>query len=236
MSYKTYVLNIVLLSSVVSVLSLTCETTRCKTGVCNNSGTCICILPDQSTVLDGDRSFMGGKFCDEEMIMCDGSDSFWCENGGKCLEIVQGEKYKCECEKGFGGDHCEIKGQKCGDVYCFNGGGCFGEQEDGVCDCPQNWKGSSDCSIQTIPSSDFSGNMTVTKLHPHPEKGSNFSTWIVVVLAISCSAGAVAGCAFYAEKIPTRKNTTAGKFQHHSVLDSDEDEADALVHNDHSNL
>jgi len=33
-----------------------------------------------------------GKFCDEEMSMCDGTNSFWCEHGGSCEEIVQGEK------------------------------------------------------------------------------------------------------------------------------------------------
>ncbi|KAJ7942315.1 Epidermal growth factor-like domain, partial [Quillaja saponaria] len=66
---------------------LKCEenATSCKTGLCNsNTGTCICNLPDPSTILDGDRVFLGGKFCDEEMTMCDGTNSFWCENGGTC--------------------------------------------------------------------------------------------------------------------------------------------------------
>ena len=37
-----------------------------------------------------------GKFYDEEMSMCDGTNSFWCEHGGSCEEIVQGEKYSCK--------------------------------------------------------------------------------------------------------------------------------------------
>jgi len=37
-----------------------------------------------------------GMFCDEEMSMCDGTNSFWCEHGGSCEEIVQGEKYSCK--------------------------------------------------------------------------------------------------------------------------------------------
>ncbi|KAK3227862.1 hypothetical protein Dsin_007724 [Dipteronia sinensis] len=100
-------------------------------------GACICNLPDPSTILDGDRSFLGyGKFCDEEMTMCDGTNTFWCEHGGTCEEIVQG-------------DQCELSGVSCGQIFCFHEAQCL--VEDGVCDCPPDWKGSLDCSLPTKP-------------------------------------------------------------------------------------
>ena len=61
-----------------------------------------------------------GKFCDEEMSMCDGTNSFWCEHGGSCEEIVQGEKYSCNCPDGFGGEHCEHSGAPMKQVLLMN--------------------------------------------------------------------------------------------------------------------
>lgn len=66
--------------------------------------------------------------------MCDGTNSFWCGNGGTCEEIVQGESYKCQCQTGHSGEHCELAGAPCGDIFCFHGGACLVEND--VCDCP----------------------------------------------------------------------------------------------------
>ncbi|CAL5349200.1 unnamed protein product [Camellia sinensis] len=116
----------------IAAAALPCDDDRCKTGSCNSTGYCICNLPDPSTILDGDRPFQGGRFCDEEMTMCDGTNSFWCGNGGTCEEIVQGENYKCQCQTGHSGEHCELAGAPCGDIFCFHGGACLVEND--VCD------------------------------------------------------------------------------------------------------
>lgn len=89
-----------------------------------------------------------GKFCDEEMIMCDGTNSFWCEHGATCEEIVQGENYSCKCPHGFAGEHCEHSGVPCGQNFCFHNAECLAEVGD-VCQCPPEWKGSADCSLPT---------------------------------------------------------------------------------------
>ena len=81
------------------------------------------------------------------MTMCDGTNSFWCENGGTCEEIVQGEDYSCKCPPGYTGEHCEHPGAPCGRIFCFHEAECLTESD--VCECPPNWKGSVDCSHPT---------------------------------------------------------------------------------------
>ena len=54
-----YFVAILLLLGSLKVYSLECEDDRCKTGLCNSTGACICKFPDPSTILDGDRSFLG---------------------------------------------------------------------------------------------------------------------------------------------------------------------------------
>jgi len=80
--------------------------------------------------------------------MCDGTNSFWCEHGASCEEIVQGEKYSCKCPPGFGGEHCEHSGASCGQTFCFHNAECLAEAGE-VCQCPSEWKGSPDCSLLT---------------------------------------------------------------------------------------
>ncbi|KAH7287110.1 hypothetical protein KP509_32G038500 [Ceratopteris richardii] len=75
--------------------------------------------------------------------MCDGTNSFWCENG-ICNEIIQGENYTCTCNEGFAGEHCELEGIPCGDSFCYHSGQCV--EAEGLCDCPAAWRGSPDCS------------------------------------------------------------------------------------------
>ena len=100
--------------------------------------------------------YFRGKFCDIPRTMCDGSNSFWCQNG-TCNEIVQGETYTCLCEEGYAGENCELEGIPCGDSYCFHNAECI--QADDPCDCPADWKGSQDCSMPTVKSKDFLVNL-----------------------------------------------------------------------------
>ncbi|XWS46125.1 hypothetical protein CRYUN_Cryun14cG0036800 [Craigia yunnanensis] len=218
-----------LLLGSLNVHSLPCEDSGCKTGSCNSTGDCICNLPDPSTILDGDRPFLGGKHCDEEMTMCDGTNSFWCENGGICEEIIQGEDYSCKCPPGYTGEHCEHPGALCGRIFCFHEAECLAESD--VCECPPNWKGSVDCSLPTKNRTDSSMNSNMSQL-PHWGRSNSSTNWIVVVVAISFSIGAVAGGAIYAKKLFGKKET-APKFQQLSRMQShgilDDDEGDTMV-------
>ncbi|XVF33287.1 hypothetical protein REPUB_Repub17cG0155900 [Reevesia pubescens] len=216
-----------LFGSLNRVHSLPCEDSRCKTGSCNGAGSCICNLPDPSTILDGDRLFLGGKFCDEEMTMCDGTNSFWCENGGICQEIVQGEDYFCKCPPGYTGKHCEHPGAPCGRIFCFHKAECLAESD--VCQCPPNWEGSIDCSLPTKNTTDSSMDSNMSQL-PHWGSSNSSKNWIVVVVATLFSMGAVTGGAIYAKKLFSKKETSP-KFQQLSRMQSpgNDDERDTMV-------
>lgn len=109
--------------------------------------------------------------------MCDGTNSFWCEHGGQCEEIVQGEVYTCKCPRGYSGEHCELVGVPCGkNIFCFHGAECLVKEGD-PCACPPGWKGSPDCLVPTAPSS--TGRVYVQKLTAF---SSSFSTLNVTVL------------------------------------------------------
>ncbi|KAL3697238.1 hypothetical protein R1sor_011314 [Riccia sorocarpa] len=122
-----------------------CET-NCATS-CDENDKCVCLLPDPDSVMNGDRGFLGGVFCDTPSTMCDGTSSFWCESGGTCNEIVQGENYTCSCASGFSGVHCQDRGLVCGDSFCFNGGLC--NSVNSTCSCPPELRGAPDCSLPT---------------------------------------------------------------------------------------
>ncbi|KAK9279432.1 hypothetical protein L1049_013111 [Liquidambar formosana] len=237
-----HVLLLSLFLGQISVNSLPCDDTRCKTGSCDSTGSCICDLPDPSTILDGDRPLLGGKFCDEEQIMCDGTNSFWCEHGGTCEEIVQGENYTCKCLPGYAGAHCEHLGMPCGRIFCFHEAECLVEGD--ACKCPPDWEGTIDCSLPIQTHSDFATNSTAaTRL---PQEQSSISTnWLVVVLAISCSVGAVVGAVICKKKFFSKKKASVPKFQQlsqmqtYGILD-DDDEGDSMIpdviHDDKSHL
>ncbi|KAJ4954428.1 hypothetical protein NE237_011211 [Protea cynaroides] len=215
-----FLLSLLLLLSYASALS--CDDNRCKTGNCNSTGACICNLPDPSTILDGDRPFFGGRFCNEEKIMCDGTNSFWCEHGAPCEEIVHGEDYTCKCLPGYTGVHCEHSGAPCGRLFCFHEAECL--VEDDVCECPPDWRGSVDCSLPTRTVTETTTDST-TKVSKHNTK------WIGVSLAISCTIAAVSGAFIYVKRFLKKKEEMAPKFQQlsqiqaHDFLDDDEEDS-----------
>ncbi|RWR89443.1 delta-like protein A [Cinnamomum micranthum f. kanehirae] len=199
--------------------SISCNDSRCRTGSCDNTGACICNLPDPSTILDGDRPFLGGRFCDEEQIMCDGTNSFWCEHGAKCNEIVQGEDYTCICAPGYSGNHCEHIGAPCGQIFCFH---------------------EAECVADSVVNSS-------ARAAPHARIIDN-KKWLAVFFTISCSLGALAAAVILAKKCFKKRETTRNsKFQHLSqmqmlgILDDDDDSEDdslvpKIVHSDHAHL
>ncbi|XP_010255272.1 PREDICTED: delta-like protein 4 isoform X2 [Nelumbo nucifera] len=172
-----------------------------------------------------DHSSGRGRFCDEERIMCDGTNSFWCEHGATCQEIVQGENYTCKCRPGYTGIHCENSGAPCGRIFCFHEAECLVEGE--TCECPPDWTGSVDCSKPTRSPTDIT-NSTTNKL-PHVEKHNN-TKWLAVVLGMLCFVAAVAAVAIYIKRLFKRKEETTLKFQQlsqmqtHDFLDDDDDD------------
>ncbi|KAK1321132.1 hypothetical protein QJS10_CPA03g02010 [Acorus calamus] len=205
---------LLLLLSITASSSLPCEDTRCRTRSCDANGACICDLPDPSTILDGDRHFFGGRFCDEERVMCDGTNGFACEHGGECVEIVQGENYTCVCPPGFSGARCEHVGVPCGPIFCFHEGECLVQGQ--ACKCPTDWMGSIDCSVPTDALYNSSAHMT-----PHAQSTDHIK-FFVVALAILCAFGAV-GFGLLARKCFRKSRSTAMKFQQLSKIDSEDD-------------
>ncbi|XP_068489306.1 uncharacterized protein [Phaseolus vulgaris] len=157
------------------------------------------------------------------MSMCDGTNSFWCEHGASCEEIVQGEKYSCKCPPGFGGEHCEHSGASCGQTFCFHNAECLAEAGE-VCQCPSEWKGSPDCSLLTR-SPDINSNSTETKLSKVSSSSDSKKT--LAVLAFSVVGATVVG-AIYGKKLFSKKKREAVKFQQLSemhtkgILDDDD--------------
>ncbi|XP_039046229.1 delta-like protein 4 [Hibiscus syriacus] len=230
MSMLRSVVAISLLFGSLNVHSLPCEDdSKCKTGSCNSHSDCICDIPDSSTILDGDRPFLGGRFCDEEMTMCDGTNSFWCENGGLCEEIVQGEDYSCKCPLGYTGKHCQYPGVRCDRMFCFHGAECLVESN--ACECPSDWKGSVDCSLPTTNTTDSSGDSSMSELPHWGSNNSSNTNWTLVIVGTLFSVGAVTGGAIFAKKLLGKKETTP-KFQQLSRMQSNgilEDERDNMV-------
>ncbi|XP_020532284.1 neurogenic locus notch homolog protein 1 isoform X2 [Amborella trichopoda] len=198
--------------------------TRCNTGNCDEDGSCICRIPVPSTILDGDRPFLGGQFCDEVQMMCDGTNSFWCEHGGTCVELVHGENYSCRCLSGFVGVHCEHTGAPCGEIFCFHHAECL--VEGSVCECPPDWKGSFDCSLPTKHAASV---VNSTHSNPPHEDRNGDGNWYVTFIIV-CSLGAIAGAVIVAKKYYKKPESMAPKFQQlaqvqiQGFLDDDDEE------------
>lgn len=193
---------------------------KCATKNCNDEGACICDLPSNSSMLQGDRAFKGGQYCDTPRTMCDGSNTFWCENG-LCNEIIQGENYTCVCKDGYTGDHCELEGTTCGDFYCYHNGEC--NEGGGSCDCPADWQGSADCSTATIKSSQSN-----TRVEPIERESKESNTWYLPVF-VAIAVVVVAGGAVLGIKSMRKRSKAATEFhklrqvQMRGFIDEDED-------------
>jgi hypothetical protein len=109
-----------------------------------------------------------GEYCNQSSFYCNGSASpFWCAVNGlnnTCSRAPDGN-FTCSCRAGFSGEHCELSGTACGDGYCYNGAACTGG---GICDCPDDWQGSANCSISTPEDLHTSGHHGI-KVHSHSE-------------------------------------------------------------------
>lgn len=123
--------------------------------------------------------------------MCDGSNTFYCESGGVCNEIVQGENYTCTCPPGFAGEHCNFAGELCGDIYCYNGGICHQAQGSSSCDCPSKFHGSKDCSVSAaiVVQHAPPPKMIVKSKHGINEWWVPLGVVLAIIFSISCVSG-----------------------------------------------
>lgn len=223
----TPIILLILVLAVQTSYALECRGTRCRTEECDENGECICKLPDPSTILDGDRLYLGGKLCDEEQVMCDGTNSFWCEHGGRCNEIIQGENYTCDCPPGFIGEHCEHSGAPCGNMFCFHQGECM--KEDSLCDCPSNWRGSANCSLPT--KIDVLNNTAPSTDATEYTDGGN--EWLVPFVSAVIVVGALGIAVSLGKKLYKKRRAGAMKFQqlsHVQVQGFSDDDDDPLTH------
>eukprot|EP00249_Psilotum_nudum_P028981 c39051_g1_i1 orf=1142-1837(-) len=196
---------------------------RCETNKCNENGDCICDLPDPSTVLNGDRTYLGGEFCNREQTMCDGSNNFWCDHGSSCNEIVQGERYTCLCPKGHSGEHCEAVGVPCGDSFCYHGADCL--KTDILCGCLPDWRGSDDCSLPTRKST-----FNQTSNPPQTTATSGENKWFVPLFSVVVGVAVVLlivvlGRKLYMERTENHmmQFQNIQRLQMSGILDDDDD-------------
>ena len=60
---------------------------------------------------------------------------------GKCLVSSEGMGYKCQCQGGWGGQHCNEKVSPCSNNPCQNGGACTSDNDSFHCQCIAWWEG-----------------------------------------------------------------------------------------------
>ena len=61
-------------------------------------------------------------------------------SSGKCVMLDEStDTYRCECNKGYTGPHCETELEPCGDHFCYNDGSCNPLLN--RCECPAGWAG-----------------------------------------------------------------------------------------------
>jgi probable HAF family extracellular repeat protein len=116
-------------SDLVTVEHQACEG-RCASGACVDDGSGGAPSGSGgSSNPNGGSSGAGGDGCEENP----------CQNGGECLDHVDG--YVCKCALGFDGPTCGIDIDECGSGPCQNGGSCVDQPGGYKCDCPTTWTG-----------------------------------------------------------------------------------------------
>ncbi|KAH7439657.1 hypothetical protein KP509_04G071000 [Ceratopteris richardii] len=152
--------------------------------------------------------------------MCDGTNSFWCQNG-ICEEIVQGENYTCICKDGFAGEHCELKGTRCGDNFCYHNGECDVATES--CACPEAWRGSADCTKPTVNRPQQKSTVVPVKTGTEDGNDTWFVPILVVVLALVVSGGVIWFARFRKRSNAMRDFHRLRQVQMQNFDDEDED-------------
>ncbi|XP_056460177.1 sushi, nidogen and EGF-like domain-containing protein 1 [Gadus chalcogrammus] len=104
---------------------------------CVNGGRCIddCITGNPSFTCSCLAGFTG-RHCQIDVDECSSGP---CQNGGTCLDRVNG--VSCTCPPGFSGPLCETDEDECGDTPCRNGGVCIQGAGAFSCTCTPGFTG-----------------------------------------------------------------------------------------------
>ncbi|XP_028845065.1 protein eyes shut homolog isoform X2 [Denticeps clupeoides] len=97
-------------------------------GVCvlNNATSYSCICPPG----------WSGRSC---LVNIDNCADHWCQNGGTCVDAVDG--YSCVCQTGYNGTYCELDIDHCIGHRCSAYGTCLDNQYNYTCQCMLGYGG-----------------------------------------------------------------------------------------------
>ncbi|XP_039254307.2 protein jagged-1b-like [Styela clava] len=100
---------------------------HCETGICE--------------VIDSCRIRVTSNNSDDVKIL----ESGICGSHGNCVSL-HGNKYKCDCDRGFDGQYCQRNIDDCTHNSCQNGGTCVDDVNGFFCMCRDGWEGDN-CEI-----------------------------------------------------------------------------------------
>ncbi|GAA52401.1 protein slit, partial [Clonorchis sinensis] len=107
----------------------------CSHNYCLNGGTCEQLGSDFRCNCPPE---FHGKTCQRAVIYCE--DVNPCLNGATCTQLP-GNKYRCECERGWSGKNCHINQDDCLYNRCENGATCVDGINEYICKCRPGYAG-----------------------------------------------------------------------------------------------
>ncbi|XP_042229007.1 delta and Notch-like epidermal growth factor-related receptor isoform X2 [Homarus americanus] len=111
------------------------ETNLCDSGPCNNGATCT--GTHTSYTCHCTQGWTGPQ-CSQRTNIVHYCDKDSCPHG-VCLETKEG--FRCFCQPGFGGEHCEFEYNECESNPCVNGGICIDQVGNYLCKCGRGYTG-----------------------------------------------------------------------------------------------
>lgn len=114
------------------------DSNECAIQPCQNDGVCI---QGQTAGSFECRCVSGytGQLCQEKIAWCSNNESNPCKNEAKCIRMDS--RYKCLCENGFEGLHCDTNTNDCKQHKCKSGSTCIDSISNYTCKCKEGYTG-----------------------------------------------------------------------------------------------